>query len=214
MRLRAEMLDNAELQGKLQADLDAMQALVREGIAYARSAHGEAEAPARVDLDALLDSLVCDWRDAGHELTLTGKVGRPVMTRPQALRRIVTNLVDNALKFATAVEIAVEAGTGGNLVVVVRDRGPGIPPAELDAELQPFYRLEASRNRTTGGTGLGLAIASELATALGGTLTLANRTGGGLEARLDLPVQAAREDFRQAAPSWANSQRLRGSPPP
>lgn len=214
MRLRAELLDNAELQGKLLADLDAMRALVQEGIAYARSAHGEAEVPVRVDLDALLDSLVCDWRDAGHALALTGRVGRPVVTRPQALRRIVTNLVDNALKFAGAAEVAVEADAAGNLVVAVRDRGPGIDPAELDAVLQPFYRMEASRNRSTGGTGLGLAIAHQLAAALGGRLTLANRAGGGLEACLVLPVQAAREDSRQAAPSWASSQRLRGSPPP
>ena len=214
MRLRAEMLDNAELRDKLQADLAAMQALVQEGIAYARSAHGEAEAPVRVDLDALLDSLACDWRDAGHALALIGRVGRPVVTRPQALRRIVTNLVDNALKFASEVEVAVDTDAAGNLDIAVRDRGPGIPPAEIDAVLQPFYRVEASRNRTTGGTGLGLAIASQLATALGGRLTLANRSGGGLEARLTLPVQAAREDSRQAAPSWASSQRLRGSPPP
>lgn len=215
MRLRAELLDHAELQGKLQADLDAMQALVQEGIAYARSAHGAAEVPMRVDLDAMLDSLVCDWRDGGHAVSLVGQVGHPVMMRPQTLRRIVTNLVDNAVKFAGEVEIAVEAAAD-QLAVVVHDRGPGIDPSELEAVLQPFYRLESSRNRATGGTGLGLAIAAELAATLGGRLTLTNRAGGGLEARLDLPleVQAARDASRQDAPSCASSQRLRGSPPP
>ncbi len=70
--------------------------------------------------------------------------------------------------------------------ITVRDRGPGIPEAELAAVLQPFRRLENSRNRDTGGAGLGLAIAHQLSLALGGTLTLANRSGGGLEARLDV----------------------------
>jgi len=73
----------------------------------------------------------------------------------------------------------------------VRDRGPGIPEASLDAVLQPFHRLEGSRSRDTGGTGLGLAIAHQLSIALGGRLVLANRDGGGLEARLVLPRHAA-----------------------
>jgi signal transduction histidine kinase len=101
---------------------------------------------------------------------------------------VVTNLVDNALKFGECVEIVVEANPRHHVSIAVRDRGPGIPPSELSAVLQPFYRVERSRNRHTGGTGLGLAIAQQLAFALGGSLTLANRDGGGLEARLTLPT--------------------------
>ena len=74
------------------------------------------------------------------------------------------------------------------LTIDVLDSGPGIPAAELDAVLQPFYRLETSRNRHTGGTGVGLAIASQLAARLRGRLTLSNRPQGGLEARLWLPL--------------------------
>ena len=76
----------------------------------------------------------------------------------------------------------------GNLAIAVLDRGPGIPEAELERVMQPFYRLETSRNRGTGGTGLGLAIAQQLAQAMGGRLALANRQGGGLQATLTLPA--------------------------
>jgi len=78
---------------------------------------------------------------------------------------------------------------GGKLVVAVLDNGPGIPPDELEAVLKPFYRVESSRNRSTGGTGLGLAIAQQLATAMGAELKLANRAQGGLEARLTMPTR-------------------------
>lgn len=136
--------------------------------------------------DALLDSLVYDYLDAGQTLRLVGRIGHPLLTRPYALRRIITNLVDNALKFGCDVEILVKAELPGRVFIAVMDRGPGIPQAELEAVLQPFYRIENSRNRESGGTGLGLAIAQQLATALGGVLTLSNRDGGGLQAHLSL----------------------------
>jgi len=188
MRLRADLLDNAALRDKLHGDLNAMQELVEEGIDYARSAGGAVEAARAIDLYALLDSLVCDYRDAGQPVRFDGMLDRPITTRPLALRRIVTNLVDNALKFAGDAELRVEAEAPDRVCIAVRDRGPGIAQAELQAVLQPFYRIESSRNRGTGGAGLGLAIAQQLAGALGGTLALSNREGGGLEARLSLPA--------------------------
>ena len=188
MRLRADLMDSGPLRDKLHGDLNAMQVLVEEGIAYARSAHSVNEAPCRVDIDALLDSLVCDYVDDGRHLTLTGKIQRVVTTRPHALRRIVANLVDNALKFGEQVEIAVTLPAPDVLAIEVLDRGPGIPPQELEAVLKPFYRLEASRNRGSGGTGLGLAIAQQMVTSLGGTLRLSNRDGGGLQSVISLPI--------------------------
>lgn len=188
MRLRADLLDDTALRDKLQGDLNAMQALVQEGITYARSAHSANEPPVRADLHALLDSMVCDYTDAGRAVRLLDMPGLTVQTRPQALRRIVGNLVDNALKFAGEAEIAVTADAAGAVCIAVRDRGPGIPADQLQAVLKPFYRLENSRSRDTGGAGLGLAIALQLAEALGGRLALANREGGGLEVCLHLPV--------------------------
>jgi signal transduction histidine kinase len=191
MRLRADLLDNTTLRDKLHGDLNAMQVLVEEGIAYARSAESPTEALCRTDLNALLDSLVCDYVDAGRSVRLGGHCAEPISTRPHTLRRIITNLVDNALKFAGDAEITVEDDASDRVCIFVRDRGPGIPEAELQAVLRPFYRVEASRNRETGGTGLGLAIALQLTRALGGTLAVSNREGGGLEAWISLPVAAA-----------------------
>ena len=184
MRLRADLLDDVQLRDKLQRDLDAMQVLVEEGITYARSAQSLTEAVCRVDLDALLDSLVCDYIDAGQHVLLGGEAGQLLSTRPHTLRRIVVNLVDNALKFGGQAELQVTRPAPGALSIAVLDRGPGIAASELTAVLQPFYRVESSRNRSTGGTGLGLAIAQQLSLALDASLTLANRNGGGLEARI------------------------------
>jgi signal transduction histidine kinase len=188
MRLRTDLMDDCAQREKMQQDLDAMEALVREGVAYARSLHGATETPCRIDPDALLDSLVCDYQDAGQKIRLDGRIGAPLLTRPHALRRILMNLIDNALKFAHDVELSVQSGPAGRISMVVLDRGPGIPAGELEAVLRPFYRIEGSRNRNSGGTGLGLAIAHQLALALGAELSLGNRDGGGLEARLSLPA--------------------------
>lgn len=188
MRLRVDLMEPSEAQDKLCHDLRAMEQLVREGVAYARTLHGASEAQARIDPDALLDSLAGDYLDAGHNVEVEGRAGTPILTRPQALRRILANLIDNAVKFGGDVTLAVSRQADGALAIAVRDRGPGIPEAELERVMQPFYRLETSRNRGTGGTGLGLAIAQQLTQALGGTLALANRDGGGLQATLTLPA--------------------------
>jgi len=189
MRVRTEQLADDTMRGKLQADLADMQALVEEGLAYARSAHSASEAPRALDLRALLDTLVCDAQDAGHAATLVWPdqaLAQPLHTRVQALQRIVGNLLSNAIKFGGAAQIVV-SHSGQALHIDVCDAGPGIPPEQLQAVLQPFCRLEPSRNRAHGGTGLGLAIAQQLTQALGGQLVLSNRAEGGLQARLTLP---------------------------
>ena len=178
MQLRSEMLPDAEMQG-----------LVEEGIEYARTAHAAVEPERPVDLHALLDSLCFDYQDAGRRVHWSGKHETPLRTRPQALRRVVVNLVDNALRFGGEAEIEL-ASESGEVIIAVRDRGPGIAPEDLERVLEPFVRLDDSRSRETGGAGLGLAIANELAGVLGGALTLRNREGGGLEARLALPAGA------------------------
>jgi signal transduction histidine kinase len=187
------MADEA-LRDKFRQDLDAMHALVREGVTYARTLHGTSEPSTRLDADALLASIAGDYEDAGEAVTLSGEAGAPIVAQPQALRRIVVNLVDNALAFGGAAEIEVTRSAAQDpaprLTIAVLDRGPGIPEDQLQAVFKPFHRLETSRNRETGGTGLGLAIAQQLATAMGGALSLRNRPEGGLEARLTLPAPA------------------------
>ncbi|RQP26703.1 sensor histidine kinase [Piscinibacter terrae] len=189
LRLRADLLDDGPLREKLHADLAQMQALVEEGIAYARSGHALLERPCRVDLHALLDSVVGDHADAGEPVSFEGEAVPPWTTRPQTLRRLIVNLIDNALKFAGSAEVVLSRDDT-DVHITVRDRGPGIPPDQLQAVLQPFHRVEGSRNRDTGGTGLGLAIAQQLAQALDAQLSLRNREGGGLEVQLRLPMPA------------------------
>lgn len=187
MKLRAEFMDDSAERDKLCNDLGEMEHLVREGVAYARSIHGSTEESRRTNMDSFLESLVFDYQDMGKEVQLVGKSEVVVDTRPHALRRVLVNLTDNALKFAGAAEVWVEANKG-SLLITVMDRGPGIAEAELRQVMEPFYRVENSRNRDTGGTGLGLAIAQQLAMALGGSLILSNREGGGLCAELKLPL--------------------------
>jgi signal transduction histidine kinase len=190
MRLRTELMDNEKDQVKFRQDLDAMNALVREGVTYARTLHGTTEPPCRIDADALLESMVADYEDSGQEVLLEGRIDEPIVTRPIALRRILVNLIDNALKFGSEVRVRVHIDAD-RLVVAVVDNGPGIPPDQLEAVLKPFYRVEGSRNRSTGGTGLGLAIAHQLAMAMGAELRLQNRTEGGLEARVTMSIRSA-----------------------
>lgn len=186
MRLRTDLMDDSVERDKMQRDLLEMQTLVREGVSFARSLHQQTEPARRVDLDALLASIVADYTDAGRAVTLTGAIGDTVVTRPRALGRVLGNLVDNALKFSGAAELEVARQADGSIAIAVLDRGPGIPASERENVFQPFYRLETSRNRDTGGTGLGLAIARQLAHSLGGDLVLGERDGGGLAARLTL----------------------------
>ncbi len=187
MRLRADMADDSPEKDKLVNDLREIERLVQDGVAYARSSHGNGEKSARIDLASFIDSIAYDYQDTGKAVSLTGVVQGTAVTKPHALRRILTNFIDNALKFAGSAEISVERSDEGNIVIAVKDHGPGIPADKLESVMQPFYRLESSRNRDTGGTGLGLAIAQQLALSVGGTLRIYNRDGGGLAAEIKLP---------------------------
>ncbi|MDM9625308.1 HAMP domain-containing sensor histidine kinase [Rhizobium sp. S152] len=184
MRLRADMADEGPGKDKLLHDLGEIERLVQDGIAYARSSHGSGEKFSRIDLASFIESLSYDYQDTGKSVSVIGMVQGTAATKPHALRRILSNFIDNALKFAGAAEVSVERRGESDIVISVLDRGPGIPEEQLDAAMQPFYRLEQSRNRETGGSGLGLAIAQQLAAAIGGSVRLYNRDGGGLVAEL------------------------------
>lgn len=187
MRLRADLADDTPEKDKLVSDLREIERLVQDGIAYARSSHGNGETTSRIDLSSFIDSIAYDYQDTGKAVTVAGIVQGTAVTKPHALRRILTNFIDNALKFAGAAEISVERKGDGSTIITVTDRGPGIPDGKLEAAMQPFYRLETSRNRATGGTGLGLAIAQQLAVSVGGAVRIYNRPGGGLAAEISLP---------------------------
>lgn len=182
MRLRFEKITDADLRQRLISDYQAMQTLTREGLEFLRSADSEEE-PSVLDLRSLLESLVEDAVDAGHSAALAEVCAADVRVRPHALRRCLLNLMDNAIFYGGSVTVGCEAA-GSEVIVHVRDRGPGIPEDELERVFEPFYRVEGSRSRETGGTGLGLTIARTLSLRAGARLSLANHPEGGLEATL------------------------------
>ena len=144
------------------------------------------EAITEVDLAALVDAVVEDFRDLGADVSFEEADRLRMRLRPTLFRRAVRNLIENAIKYAGAVEVSLQQ-TPGRVLVCVADRGPGIPADRMEAVFDPFTRLEGSRNRDTGGIGLGLALARAIVRDAGGDITLANRDGGGLTATITLP---------------------------
>lgn len=184
MRLRTELLDDEALQARFAKDLDEMEAMVTQTLEYMRDATAQ-EPMQRVDVNALLESLQNDYQETGGEVTIQGSASAPCPGRPLALRRCLTNLLDNALRYGKRARVVVEDAPAV-LTLRVQDEGPGMPEDQLEHAFEPFFRGEASRSRDTGGTGLGLGIARNIAHAHGGDLVLRNRSAGGLEAVLTL----------------------------
>jgi len=190
LRLRTELLDDEALRAKLAKDLEEMESMVAHTLDFMRDASAS-EPVQRLDFMALLESLQTDYQDTGNMVEVEGRIERSFSGRPLALRRCLTNLVDNAIRYGKRATLRAEEGTD-RITIRVLDEGPGIPEEEFEHAFEPFFRGESSRSRETGGTGLGLGIARNIARAHGGDLVLKNRPGGGLEAILSLPRSEAR----------------------
>lgn len=186
MRLRLEKVPDEELRHKLIDDLAVMHGLVREGLDLARSMDS-VEPMQRMDIDSLLDSICADAADAGQQVSFSGQSQAAIAAQPNTLRRCLSNLIDNAVKYGQQAAVSVSKEPG-HVAIRIRDNGPGIPQEQLDVVFDPFYRVETSRSRDTGGTGLGLTIARNIAENHRGTLVLRNHPDGGLEALLTLPL--------------------------
>lgn len=186
LRLRAEFVEDEEQRQKMLADLDDMERMVVSALSFARD-EAACEPRAMVDLNSLIRRVCDDMTDAGHTVTLdTEEEPIPFACRPAALRRALTNLIDNAVNYGNRAWVSLKSDQDGALVRV-EDDGPGIHEELRDEAFKPFRRLEASRSRETGGTGLGLTVARTIVRAHGGEITLANRTEGGLRAEVRLP---------------------------
>jgi signal transduction histidine kinase len=185
LRLQVETaLEDPVIQAKFGKELDEMESLVHGSLALFRGLDDD-ETQAPIDINAFVETTKNEFREMGHDVSVEGEATQPFIGKPQALKRCLTNLVANAVKFGVRAKIVVEDGSA--LLIRVRDEGPGIPSEELERVFEPFYRVESSRNRDTGGTGLGLSIARDVAQAHGGSLVAHNLTAGGLEALLVLP---------------------------
>jgi signal transduction histidine kinase len=185
LRLRAELLEDADLRTKFTKDLEEMESLVAATLDFMRGVDNP-EPVQPVDIMALLESLQADAAEIGQDVRLEGIATQPYPCKPAALKRCLGNLIDNAVKYGKSATIIVN-DHDKQLQIHILDHGQGIPEAELERVFEPFYRLESSRSRDTGGTGLGLGIARNIAQMHGGDLLLRNRPCGGLEATLTLP---------------------------
>ena len=185
MRLRSVFMEDQELQAKLVRDVEEMQTMINAALAFFREGT-QLEQRTAYDLSELLQTIVDDYRDQGIAVGFSGPAHLVHDGRPLATKRVIVNLLENAVKYACDPRIALRR-EAQRLVIEVSDEGPGIPEAALQRVFDPFFRLEGSRNRDTGGVGLGLSAARASIREQGGELVLRNRSGAGLLARVELP---------------------------
>jgi signal transduction histidine kinase len=179
------MLEDAGQREKFLVDLEEMENMIGATLDFLRG-ESRLESGVLLDINALVSTLSDDMQAMGKSVEVIGKAGRPLLARPQAIKRCLANLLDNAVRYGRTARVSLEDGAE-TLTLHIDDSGPGIPETELERMFEPFRRGEASRNRATGGTGLGLAIARNLARAHGGDVSLSNRPEGGLRASVRLP---------------------------
>jgi two-component system osmolarity sensor histidine kinase EnvZ len=195
LRMGIEMSADEDLREGMTADVEEMDKTIGQFLDFARSEGGEAQQ--EVDVAALLAELSTQYQRRGFkvEIAKSAAPARALPVRPQALRRAVSNLIDNALRYAgseSVVEVELDS-SANEFAIEVRDRGPGIPQEEVERIKRPFARLETARSNTAG-AGLGLAIVERIARSHNGRLDLLPRPAGGLIARLVLartPLTAA-----------------------
>jgi two-component system OmpR family sensor kinase len=185
LRFRIEAAPE-EAQAKMNSDIDQMEAMIAATLVFVRDAAGDPQRT-RLELSSLLESVVDDLAETGADVTV-GHTEKVVIDADSlALRRLLTNLLENALKYGVRARTRLSV-SNGLAEIDVDDDGPGVPIPELNRVFDPFYRREPSRSRQTGGIGLGLSVARSIARAHGGDVTLLNRPQGGLTARVVLPV--------------------------
>jgi signal transduction histidine kinase len=184
MSLRVETLTDEQGRERLSRDLDEITGMVTETLATLKGMENP-ETAEPIDINALLARLQTEYAEMGRTVYVRGHARRPYIGRVSALKRCLTNLIDNAVKFGEKASVTLEDGHA--LRLRVADRGPGIAPEELDRVFEPFYRARAALSRGVEGSGLGLSIARDIVLGHGGQLTLRNRETKGLEAEVVLP---------------------------
>ena len=185
LQLRMESPDVLAERQRMLADLHAMGEMINSVISFAQE-DTRREPRLLVDIATLVEGICDDAADAGQSVTFSGARGVAISCRPIALRRAISNLVDNAIKYGTNATVHL-AQEPERVVITIDDDGPGIPPSQRDKVFEPFYRQERSRNPETGGVGLGLSVARSIIWEHSGDIRLANRREGGLHVRVDLP---------------------------
>ena len=170
---------------EIKRDLDEMEYMIDEYLAFARGESGEAVEPTA--LPALIKSVAEGATRAGAAVSVKIEPELVARLRPNTFKRALSNLIMNAAAHGERVEVTARARTGGDVEILIDDDGPGIPPDRYEEAFKPFSRLDEARNQNEKGVGLGLAIARDVARALGGDLTLDRSPLGGLRAIVRLP---------------------------
>ena len=189
LRLRVEQIPDPAEQQRAIADIDDMIRLLDDALLSSRAGAGGLSQE-MVEFAALVRSEVDDRRAQGEAVDVMSEqaCGEAIVLGDRlALRRVIANIVDNAIKYGGVAHVRLSLGRE-TVVVTVDDEGPGIPAGRRQAMLEPFNRLETSRNRATGGAGLGLAVARSLVEAHGGTVEIATAPAGGARVVVELPV--------------------------
>jgi two-component system OmpR family sensor kinase len=174
------------LKDKVEADINEMKLMIAAALDFLRD-QAAGLTRQRLDLRLLVESVADDQSDVGHDVTLAGGGPLPLDGDPVSLRRMVVNLVDNALKYGVRARLHLKAGSG-SCTLEIDDDGPGIPDALQQRVFEPFFRTEASRNRDTGGIGLGLTTVRAIVLDHGGSIELRNRKEGGMRVIVSLPL--------------------------
>jgi signal transduction histidine kinase len=185
LRFRIEAAPE-DLRIKLAADIDEMDAMISSTLAFVKDATQHAQRT-KLEVASLLETVMDEAAETGGDAAVEQADRAVVEGDPIALKRLVSNLVDNALKFGSRARGRAFTESG-MAIIEIRDNGPGVPPDEVERAFEPFHRLENSRSRETGGIGLGLAVVRAIARAHGGEVNLINRPKGGLTARVSLPL--------------------------
>ncbi|ORE97509.1 ATP-binding protein [Aurantimonas sp. 22II-16-19i] len=185
LRLRAELVEDPDLQERMLATIAEMQAMTEATLSLMRQ-ETNAEPTRTIDLSALVESICEDLAEIGQKVIFVGGERVNYRCRPDGLRRSIRNLVENAVRYAGKAEVRL-VSTRSAIEIVVEDDGPGIPLDRLEEVFAPFFRLEGSRSRETGGIGLGLSIARAIARQHGGDIVLSLRQPG-LKAAIVLPA--------------------------
>ena len=192
LRLRLEMLpEDANTQAMVET-LDDMAQMSESALTFMRE-EANTEPARRMDLTALIDAVCEDYLAIRANVGFTARQSVELVCRPVAIRRALRNVIDNALCYGHSATVTLHNDQDA-ATIEIRDCGPGIPEAQMEAIFDAFVRLETSRNRETGGVGLGLAIARSIIRSHGGDITLQNQPAGGLAVRMTLPkARFARE---------------------
>lgn len=192
-RLAIELLsggNNQELLEGIYGDLDEMEQLISQTMILAKEMSPSDLEP--IDLPELIDGVVADFRRTACRINWQPRGYCPCDTNPGALRRVLTNLLENAQRYGQGKPVTIGFSCNENAAQIkIRDQGPGIDEHDQARVMQPFQRLDESRSRSTGGSGLGLAIVHQLCKSHGWTISIKNASGGGLIASLTIPIRGA-----------------------